>query len=179
MRVTKVSLMGEFNVMNNVKEWSSEFEERIDNNMKIVFEIQTFLDKYDFITASIKVHLLLLELNNFVHLSQFWLKKDDKKYLEEILCFTLEFVRLASILLKPFLPELMENIHQFLGIETDKMKIDYCYFRRESFDKVTSNKSFAYNKEFNDNLKTHGYFKIDLSKKESIFVTKNKNNNIK
>ena len=134
LRVTNIKVMGPLEELSNNHEWNVNYYERILNNMKMVLEIQRFLNKYDFITASIKIHLLLLELNNFVHMTQFWLKADEKKFLAEITCFTLEFLRLTSILLKPFLPELMINIHRFLGLDEKDMKINNCFFRMNNLD---------------------------------------------
>jgi len=175
LRVTNAKVMGSLESLNSMDEWSDEYKTKIDYNMDLVSETLRFLEKYDFMTASQKIHLILLELNNLVHSSKFWLRIEDKKFLSEVVCFTLEFIRITSILLKPFLPDLMINIHKFLGVDPNNMKIDCCFFRmKNSFQsgKLINDKLLKYNMDFNNVLKEHGYFKIDFGMKNVIFVTK-------
>lgn len=137
---------------------------------------------YDFISATQKIHLILIELNAYVHSTQFWKNLNNKNYVSKIFCVVFEILRIVSILMKPFLSELSININKFIGNNENRINLTYCWFRI-NFDQILeiyeekqvmnilSNNDL---KDFYNEIycKEKGYFNIDLKYKEKIFIRK-------
>jgi methionyl-tRNA synthetase len=140
--------------------------------MDLINSAKADLINFDFIACIHKLHLVLINLNNHVHSSEFWKKADEKEEIIQLACFTYEFVRIVSILYKPILPQLMSNINKFIGIDETNVNLNNTNFRLLNDDNNT--KLGTSPKLFDQNAK-EGYFKIDMSYKNLIFVNKKKN----
>ncbi len=138
--------------------------------------------EYDFVSATHKIHLILMDLNAYVHSTEYWKNLQNKYYVSKIFCIVFEFIRIVSILLKPYLPDLCISINKFIGNEISKMKLNYCFFRignnqiSEIYDEFTICyiSSIQELKEFNLQIhdKDKGYYRIDLDYKQKIFINK-------
>jgi methionyl-tRNA synthetase len=156
--------------------FNNEYIQKIKENMSLINSARADLINNDFTTATYKVHLVLINLNNFVHASEFWKKQMSKDELSQLSCYVYEFIRIATILYRPLLPQLMININKFIGIGEDKVFLDFSYFRLADEE----NKKQVYSDEFNlsddfqkfNEESKSGYFNIDMKFKEIIFINK-------
>jgi methionyl-tRNA synthetase len=165
LRLTNNKII-DINNFNTIEKFSEESQIKIKENLVHVNNAINELNNFNFIQAAHQVHLILLNLNNLIQTSEFWKKTEDKEYIREIACFSFEFIRIISILFYPFLPELMGNVNRYIGIEDKFINFKYCFFRginNESNDPEV----LHFNSKVND-----GYFKVDLSYKNKIFVNK-------
>ncbi len=129
--------------------------------MDLINSAKSDLINFDFIACIHKVHLVLLNLNNHVHNSEFWKKTDQKDEIKQLACFTYELIRIITILYKPILPKMMSNINKYIGIDESKMNLENAIFRFSD-------------KNVNSNNLKHAYFNINTSYKNLIFVIKKK-----
>ena len=136
--------------------------------MSLINSAKKSLVEFDFIASIHKIHLVLINLNNQLHLSEFWKKHSDREELEQLICFTYEFTRIVTILYKPILPELMIDVNKFIGNNENNIKLDKCFFRMNNTDDFNELTDELFNKGIKD-----GYFKIDITYKEKIFINKN------
>lgn len=171
------------NCFNIIEEQFSEDElQKIRSYSALIEDSKAALLQYDFVSATHKIHLLLIELNTLVHSTEYWKNLSNKNYVSKIFCIVIEYVRQVAILMNPFLPELSLNLAKFMGFDDSKMFLKFCFFRinnqqmreiydNETIDFINSNSDL---KEFLNevNNSDKGYFKIHLSYKEKIFITK-------
>lgn len=162
----------EINKFNKIDTFDEEFETRIKENMVFVESAKLELLNYNFIQAAHYIHLILLNLNNVVTTSEFWKKTDNHRLINQIACFSLEFLRIVSILYSPFLPELMGNVSRYLGIDPDiYTKFKFCVFRGVKIGDVNLQDEEEIIK-FNTLAVNKGYYNIDYSFKSKIFINK-------
>lgn len=170
------------NKFNIVEKFSDDHLKFIKNNCILIESAKDFLLKYDFVAASHKIHLVLLELNCLVHSTEYWKHLNDKDYVSSIFCLVFEFIRIVTILLKPYLPEYIKDLNKFLGFLEDKIMIKYSFFRlnnkqidqiydAESLNVIKNNKEI---KNFLNEVEDveNGYYKLKLDLKEKIFINK-------
>jgi methionyl-tRNA synthetase len=171
----------DFNKLNTVEDFTKEFEEKIEENIIHVNNAKQDLCDYNFVNAAQNVHNILLNLNNIVHNSEFWKRSGEDEYLRQLGCFIIEFIRIISVLFYPYLPELMGNVHKFIGVEEKYIKLKFCFFRMKvDSQKIDNLKKNSINRsnndreimEFNNLSETHGYFRIDQNIKNRIFINK-------
>ncbi len=138
--------------------------------MELINSAKLDIFNFDFIACIHKVHLVLINLNNYVHSSEFWKKIDQRDELTQLACFTYEFIRIVTILYKPILPQLMSNINKYIGIDEADITFTNTNFRLLDTDNIT-NANIRYSDQFNAK---EGYFKINTTYKNLIFVNKKK-----
>jgi methionyl-tRNA synthetase len=171
LRLTNNKIIN-MNNFNKIEKFSDSMLEKIKDNLIHVNNAIIDLNNFNFIQAAHQVHLILLNLNNLIQNSEFWKKTDDTEYIKELACFSIEFIRIISILFHPFLPELMGNVNRYFGIDNNFAKFKYCFFRGVAIEGV--NKISLNDPQLNDfnNMVKDGYFNVDISYKEKIFVNK-------
>jgi methionyl-tRNA synthetase len=141
--------------------------------MELINSAKSDLKDYNFVACIHKVHLVLINLNNHVHETEFWKKSNQKEDIIQLACFTYEIIRIVTILYKPILPTLMSNINKYIGIDESSISFANTDFRL--FDAENIHKSgIAYMNEYNQTAQD-GYFKIETCYKNLIFVNKKKN----
>ena len=166
--------------------------EKIKNYLNLIEKAKESLVNYDFISCTHKIHLVLLELNTLIHSTEYWKNVENKKYCEKIFCVTIECIRIISILLRPFLPELSLNISNYIGFSEEYLMLKYSFFRfpkrnleeiyhDDTILEINENEDL---KNFNNLVDEKGYFLIDYELKDKIFInkvkedkTKDRNNN--
>ncbi len=104
--------------------------DHIKENMDLVVLAKTELLNYNFIQAQHYIHLILINLNNLVQVSEFWKKMSDNKLINNILCICLEFVRIVTILYTPFLPHLMHNVGKIIGLKENEFLFKFCFLEK-------------------------------------------------
>jgi methionyl-tRNA synthetase len=143
--------------------------------MAIINSARNGLLTHDFIATIHKVHLVLFNLNNFVHSSEFWKKNYIQDELAQLCCYVYEFLRIISIMYRPILPKLMLNINKYIGVDENKVLLCNSYFRltnEENINEVYSEFKLPEKfKQFNEESK-NGYFQIYPEYKELIFIKK-------
>jgi methionyl-tRNA synthetase len=167
LRLTNNKII-DINNYNKIEKFSEENQIKIKENLVHVNNAICELNNFNFIQAAHQIHLILLNLNNLIQTSEFWKKTEDIEYIKEIACFSFEFIRIISILFYPYLPELMGYVNKYIGVDDKFIKFKYCFFRGINIDIYSKNPEL---REFNSIIK-NGYFKVDLSYKNKIFVNK-------
>jgi methionyl-tRNA synthetase len=162
----------EINKFNKFDIWDEEYSSKINENIQIVEEAKTLLLEYNFTPAAGKIHQLLSNLNHLIHSSEFWKKLDDEEYIKKISCFTFEFLRISTILLTPYLPELMKNVSYFIGIKPYYLNFKFCFFR--DLSSISDNMIDLQLINFKEMAREFGYFRVDLNYKSKIFIPKMK-----
>lgn len=171
------------NFFNYLEEpFTKEEMERIKNLCEIVEKAKEAVLSYDFISLIHKMHLLLIDLNTYVHSTEYWKNLQNKNYVSKIFCTVFEFIRIVSVLIKPILPELSLNITSFIGSDYSRVNLNYCWFRinENQFidiydqDSLTKIKECSNLKLFFDeiNIREIGYFNVDQTFKDKIFINK-------
>jgi methionyl-tRNA synthetase len=141
--------------------------------MELINSAKADLIEFNFIACIHKVHLVLINLNNHVHATEFWKKSDQKEDIIQLACFTYEFIRIVAILYKPILPTLMSNINKYIGIDQSKINFANTDFRLLDTENVEKS-GIACNTQHNQTA-NDGYFNINTNYKNLIFVNKKKN----
>ena len=106
------------------------------------------LENYEFSIVSFNVHSILLDLNKFIHSSEFW-KIENKELLKQIIVFTMESIRILMIFLHPFIPDYIDKFCKTCGWEN--ISIDDTKYL----------------------MRTNKVFEVDYSLINSIFINKN------
>lgn len=172
---------------------------QLRNLCELVEKSKEAVLSYDFVSAIHKIHLILIDLNTYVHSTEYWKNLNNENYVSKIFCTVFEFIRIVSILIKPILPELSVSINKFIGRDDKYINLNYCWFRInksqifEIYDEDAISGVLAgeeIGEFYNEiNQREKGYFKIDLDYKDKIFINKvkvekesvnqrqNKNNN--
>jgi methionyl-tRNA synthetase len=154
-------------------------EEYIDLIIKAKDELQVAekcLNNYDFANGFIKINNVISLLNSYVHNSIFW--KKDLKFFSEMATFVIEMLRVNCIFLKPFLPQFVENIYRYIGIDLKYQKMKYSFYRckEEHFDTLNSPLTYksldSQQLEFNNTALNTRFFEVDAEKKDLIFLDK-------
>lgn len=164
----------DFNRYNYVEHFNEEFQIFIGQNLIFLNKAIINLKNYDFIGAAAQLHLLLLNLNTLVHKVEFWKDKENKVKLSNLGCTVFEFVRIISILFKPFLPELMVNLHKYIGLNQNDMKLKNCKFRIKQLteDKINKLNSKEISEILDFDFEEKTYFDLKRDYKNTIFVQK-------
>lgn len=171
------------NSFNLLEEPFSKVElEQIRNLCDLVEKAKEAIISYDFVSAIHKVHLILIDLNVYVHSTEYWKNLNNKNYVSKIFCTVFEFIRIVSILIKPILPELSDNINKFIGNHDTKINLNYCWFRimRNQINEIYEDETISNLLEdinlsefYNEiNQREKGYFKVDQAHKHKIFINK-------
>lgn len=151
-------------IMNNVIEIINK---KIINTNKINNETETTAYQlFDFNLLSHYTHLILIDLNKFIHSIEPWnvsnninnnIETDiNKQKLKEILVFIIETMRICSIILYPIVPDLTVNFHKLIGVDLNLSVSNIRYF----IDKELHNSS------------TSVFFNIDYDRIKDIFIDK-------
>ena len=162
--------------------FSKEELNQLRNLCDLVENAKEAVLSYNFVSAIHKIHLILIDLNTYVHSTEYWKNLNNKNYVSKIFCTVLEFIRIVSILIKPILPDLSVNINKFIGGNDTNMNLNYCWFRinkshisliyeEDDISNIFDDKNL---REFYNeiNQREKGYFKIDLAHKDKIFINK-------
>jgi methionyl-tRNA synthetase len=153
---------------------------KIRNYINLIEKAKESLVNYDFISCTHKIHLVLLELNTLIHSTEYWKNVNNIQYCEKIFCVTIECIRIISILLRPFLPELSLSISNYIGFSEDYLMLKYSFFRfskeniKEIYHDETILEIFDDEKlrEFNEIINVKGYFFLNYDQKDKIFISK-------
>lgn len=105
------------------KEASSGTPDRelIDLSQRVVAETKKYIDEIAFSKALSSIWTLVRSTNQYIEKSAPWklAKEKKQKRVEETLYNTLESLRIAALLIYPFMPDSAERIWKDLGVETD------------------------------------------------------------
>lgn len=154
MRLTNVKIF-DVNKYNYCDHFSKANQDLINELSALNEEVKSHLMNFNFISAAHQINMILLQLNNLVHSSEFWKHLDNEQLIREVSVITLEFCRIVTILYKPFIKEISDVIYEFIGHDLKEISFKYCHFRQyETINKET------------------GYFKIDYPKRSKIFLKK-------
>ena len=80
--------------------------------------MQTHMSHYDFVKAFSNLSQILYLGNQYLSESRFWAITDETQ-LDTILYTSFEVIRLSSILLQPYSPDLTSKILDFIGVSKD------------------------------------------------------------
>lgn len=162
--------------------FNKEELKRLRNLCEIVEKAKEAIICYDFVSSIHKVHLILLDLNAYVHSTEYWKNMQNTNYVSKIFCTVFEFLRIVTILIKPILPDLSVNITKFIGSKDSNLNLNYCWFRinKNQFhdvydeDALVKISNYENLNEFYDeiNQREKGYFKVNLVYKDKIFINK-------
>jgi len=99
-------------------------------------------------------------------------------FFSEMATFVIEMLRVNCIFLKPFLPQFVENIYRYIGIDLKYLKMKYSFYRckEEHFDTLNSPLTYksldSQQLEFNNTALNTRFFEVDAEKKDLIFLDK-------
>jgi methionyl-tRNA synthetase len=80
--------------------------------------MQNQMSSYDFVKAFENLSHILYLGNQYLSESKFW-NITDEAQLDTILYTSFEIIRLSSILLQPYSPDLTSKILDFIGVSKD------------------------------------------------------------
>jgi methionyl-tRNA synthetase len=80
--------------------------------------MQDHMSQYDFVKAFSNLNQILYLGNQYLSEGRFWAVTDEAQ-LDTILYTSFEVIRLSSILLQPYSPDLTSKILDFIGVSKD------------------------------------------------------------
>lgn len=112
--------------------------------------MQSHMSQYDFVKAFSNLSQILYLGNQYLSESKFWAITDESQ-LDTILYTSFEVIRLSSILLQPYSPDLTSKILDFIGVSKDQRSFKYAQISEETMQRNIV---------------------FDVEKKKEIFVNK-------
>ncbi len=143
---------------------NEEIKSLIAENTELIIKIKRLYSNFEFGLVALNLNKIMLSLNKFIHRSEFWKIKENEK-LKEIIIFTIETMRIWTVLIYPILPSLSLNFMSIIN-GGDNATVSNIENQTNEICITFDMASYEY-----DNG-TEYFFFYDYGKVKSIFVRK-------